>query len=228
MGDAQSFQQFLANTTSEIDVIAFCINMILTAIIIHIVAYVYIHYASAVSNRKVFSRNLILISITTMLIITIVKSSLALSLGLVGALSIVRFRTPIKEPEELAYLFLSIAIGLGFGAGQRLTTIIGALFILAIALLLKKRKDKSLAGSDIYLSVSSDKVTPDLMDKIMEAFKQNECKVDLKRVDEDKSLFRADFVISLDDYEKLNNIKKSILSLDNEIKISLIDNRLLY
>ena len=51
----------------------------------------------------------------TFFIILIVKSSLALSLGLIGALSIVRFRTPIKEPEELVYLFFSIAIGIGFG-----------------------------------------------------------------------------------------------------------------
>ena len=58
-----------------------------------------------------------------MVMITIVKSSLALSLGLVGALSIVRFRTAIKEPEELSYAFLSIAIGLGLGADQRLTTL---------------------------------------------------------------------------------------------------------
>lgn len=58
------------------------------------------------------------------LVIFVVKSSLALSLGLVGALSIVRFRTPIKGPEELVYLFLSIAIGLGFGAGfTNLTTL---------------------------------------------------------------------------------------------------------
>ena len=53
-----------------------------------------------------------------MIIITIVKSSLALSLGLVGALSIVRFRTAIKDPEELSFLFISIAIGLGMGANQ--------------------------------------------------------------------------------------------------------------
>ena len=57
-----------------------------------------------------------LITMTTMLIISIVKSSLALSLGLVGALSVIRFRAAIKEPEELTYLFLTIAIGLGFGA----------------------------------------------------------------------------------------------------------------
>ena len=48
----------------------------------------------------------------TTLVIAVVKSSLALSLGLVGALSIVRFRTPVKEPEELTYLFFSIALGL--------------------------------------------------------------------------------------------------------------------
>ena len=64
------------------------------------------------------------------LVIMVVKSSLALSLGLVGALSIVRFRTPIKEPEELVYLFLAIAIGLGLGAGQVLITTIIVLLIL--------------------------------------------------------------------------------------------------
>jgi hypothetical protein len=55
-----------------------------------------------------------------------------LSLGLVGALSIVRFRTPIKEPEELVYLFLAIAIGLGYAAGQVLITTILILCILFI------------------------------------------------------------------------------------------------
>ncbi len=56
-----------------------------------------------------------MLTVITLLVISIVKSSLALSLGLVGALSIVRFRTAIKDPEELIYLFFSIAIGLGMG-----------------------------------------------------------------------------------------------------------------
>jgi len=62
----------------------------------------------------------------------IVKSSLALSLGLVGALSIVRFRAAIKEPEELIYLFLIIAIGLGCGANQLIITSVGIFFSLFI------------------------------------------------------------------------------------------------
>ena len=63
-----------------------------------------------------------MLSVVTFLVIMVVKSSLALSLGLVGALSVIRFRTPIKEPEELVYLFLAIALGLGYGAGQTFTT----------------------------------------------------------------------------------------------------------
>jgi Ca2+/Na+ antiporter len=62
----------------------------------------------------------------------IVKSSLALSLGLVGALSIVRFRAAIKEPEELVYLFLVITAGLGCGAGQIKIIVVGILFALLI------------------------------------------------------------------------------------------------
>ena len=76
--------------------------------------------------------------LTTVLVISIVKSSLALSLGLVGALSIVRFRTPIKEPEELAYLFLCIAAGLGLGANQTLPTIIAIILILTVMFFVKE------------------------------------------------------------------------------------------
>ena len=65
----------------------------------------------------------------------IVKSSLALSLGLVGALSIVRFRAAIKEPEELVYLFLIIAIGLGCGANQLIITSVGIFFSLFIIMI---------------------------------------------------------------------------------------------
>ena len=71
-----------------------------------------------------------------MLIITIIKSSLALSLRLVGALSNIRFRTAIKEPEELMFLFISIALGLGFGANQTFITLIGFLLIIIAIILL--------------------------------------------------------------------------------------------
>ena len=77
-----------------------------------------------VDTRQYLPMFLLLIP-SMILIISIIKSSIALSLGLVGALSIVRFRTPIKEPEELLYIFIAIAVGLGLGANQVLPTLIG-------------------------------------------------------------------------------------------------------
>ena len=122
MVNLESFESFLTSGSAQVDLSTFLVSLILAAIFSYFLGKVYIRYGTAISNRKSFAGNFVLLATTTTLIITIVKSSLALSLGLVGALSIVRFRSAIKEPEELAYLFLCIAIGLGYGANQILIT----------------------------------------------------------------------------------------------------------
>ncbi|MCH7535605.1 MAG: DUF4956 domain-containing protein, partial [Bacteroidetes bacterium] len=123
-GRLQTFEEFLVTQQVQIDYSYLILALIVAALLAYILGNLYIKYGTALSNRKKFSSNFVLLATTTTLIIMIVKSSLALSLGLVGALSIVRFRAAIKEPEELAFLFLIIAIGLGLGAGQLVTTII--------------------------------------------------------------------------------------------------------
>jgi len=77
------------------------VDIILTAVCALILKLFYIRFGQSLSNRSRLANNFVAIAVTTALVITIVKSSLALSLGLVGALSIVRFRTAIKDPEEL-------------------------------------------------------------------------------------------------------------------------------
>ena len=110
------------------------------------------YFGSTLSNRDEFSQVCPFILLTTILIITVVKSSLALSLGLVGALSIVRFRTPIKEPEELAYLFIAIAMGLGLGADQRIPTLVAGPLSLAIMAVFKWSRKES-KKKNLYLSL---------------------------------------------------------------------------
>ncbi|MCB0599344.1 MAG: DUF4956 domain-containing protein, partial [Phaeodactylibacter sp.] len=92
MNQNQTFEQFLANQVPEISPWNFLINLLLTAVLAHLLGRIYARYGSSLSNKRSFAANFELIAVTTMIIITIVKSSLALSLGLVGALSIVRFR----------------------------------------------------------------------------------------------------------------------------------------
>ena len=110
----------------------FIISLVVASILSFIVQLFYLKFSSSLSNRLDFSKNFVILGIATTIVITIVKSSLALSLGLVGALSIVRFRAAIKEPEELVFLFLIISIGLGCGAGQIKIIIVGTLFALLL------------------------------------------------------------------------------------------------
>ena len=171
MNKMQTFAEFLATQSSNIPIITFIINLILSVFLGYILSRVYIRYGESLSNRKMFSKNFILITATTMIIITIVKSSLALSLGLVGALSIVRFRAAIKEPEELAYLFISIAIGLGFGADQTLITIIG-FFMLIVVIGFKNFGRRKEVDQNLVLTISSRNPQKLSLDEILDILKQ--------------------------------------------------------
>ena len=163
----KTFDEYLAQSQAQIPIIGFILNLMFTAVLALILRQVYIRYGDTLSNRRLFSRTLLMISMTTMLIITIVKSSLALSLGLVGALSIVRFRAAIKEPEELAYLFLAISIGLGFGANQGVITTIALAIILALIVVTRK---SSIIGDDtnnLYLTIQGKSPSDLNVDKII-------------------------------------------------------------
>ena len=113
-----------SSQASPTELSTFVINLALAVLLSYILSLVYIHWGSSLSNRRRFAANFMLITVTTTFIILVVRSSVALSLGLVGALSIVRFRAAIKEPEELAYLFFAIGIGIGLGDNQRLITVL--------------------------------------------------------------------------------------------------------
>jgi uncharacterized membrane protein YhiD involved in acid resistance len=89
-----------------------------------------------------FGLSLIALTMITTLIILAVTSNIILSLGMVGALSIVRFRTAIKEPLDIAFLFWSIAAGIVLGAGLLPLAIFGSLFIGFLLVLFSNRKTR--------------------------------------------------------------------------------------
>ena len=137
---------------APLSIVALAINLVLGLLLALVLRWHFRRYGSTISNRAEFSRVFPFILLTTTLIISIVKSSLALSLGLVGALSIVRFRTPIKEPEELAYLFMAIAMGLGLGADQSTPTFVAGLIILGVMALIQ-RAETNEGSNNLFLSL---------------------------------------------------------------------------
>ena len=108
----------LKNFEIDISFESLIVSVIVSVICAYIIKIIYLKFAKTINNKENFSDIFVLLALTTTIVITVVKFSLALSLGLVGALSIVRFRAAIKEPEELVYLFLIIGIGLAAGSNQ--------------------------------------------------------------------------------------------------------------
>ena len=153
MKEDQGFKEFLTSQSIDIPVFNFIINIIIAGFLAYLLGLIYVKYGRSLSNRRSFANNFLLLTVATMLIITIVKSSLALSLGLVGALSIVRFRSAIKEPEELTYLFIAIAIGLGFGADQRLITLIGFAVITILIWIKHYSTRKTEDNQNLFLTI---------------------------------------------------------------------------
>ena len=218
MSDSLSFKEFFVNQ-DFISIDIFLINILLTTMMSFLLATLYIKFGSSLSDRKTLANVLITISLTTMIIITIVKSSLALSLGLVGALSIIRFRTAIKEPEELSYLFIAIAIGLGFGANQRLTTLIGTGITGVIIFLLRLIKS-GYSPSNLQLEIRSNFESNELLSKVVDVLSKYCDKVLLTSVDIKDNNFSALFNVSFKEYHLLEAATKDLKGIDNKISIS--------
>ena len=166
---------FFINENIQVDLQNFIASLICVTILGLLIQLFYIRFSSTLSNRTQFSKSFVILGITTCIVIMIVKSSLALSLGLVGALSIVRFRAAIKEPEELVYLFLIIAAGLGCGAGQLKITIVGILFSLLIifiySFVLKRKKIKNIDSLNLAIIINENISDSDI-EKIIEDIKK--------------------------------------------------------
>ena len=124
-------ENFFFNSNIEIDLLNFFYAILLSFVLSFLVKLTYVKVGKSLNDKSYFSDTFIPLALITTLVITVIKFSLALSLGLVGALSIVRFRAAIKEPEELVYLFFVISIGLSNGANQFLLSIFATLVILS-------------------------------------------------------------------------------------------------
>ena len=158
-----------------------------------------------------------------MLVISIVKSSLALSLGLVGALSIVRFRTAIKEPEELVYFFVAIAIGLGMGANQRIVTLTGSAVIILYIIIQNYNADKSVTQQNLIISISNLTGGHINENKIIELLEKYCSRIDLKRLDVINDISEISLSVEFKDFESIIKAKNDLKEL-GDIQFNFIEN----
>ena len=231
--DVQKIEQLLKYFVSDHtagfglwDIFNFLFTLFTCALLSYILGQIYVKYGNSLSNRKAFAKNFLVLATTTMFIIMVVKSSLALSLGLVGALSIVRFRSAIKEPEELTYLFLNIAIGLGCGANQLLITILAFISIVLFIIISKsisiKKKGTNSSGITSYLLIVCENKLAGLK-QIIDILTTNCNAVKLKRTDEAHGRLEASFFIDFDEWTHFEKMREELIQLDENMKITFMD-----
>lgn len=214
----------IGNQITEINILGMAIGLILTALLCYALGRIYIKYGTSFSNRSLLLRSLVLVGVTTALIITIVKSSLALSLGLVGALSIIRFRTAIKEPEELAFFFISISIGLGMGAEQIIPTLIGTSIIFTY-LLISKRGLTQKVYSNLLITLGEESNQDERGKSVIDLVSTHSKKIDLRRLESQGKDLELAFQIEFSSHDDLFNLRTALQENFPDLKFSFLENK---
>ena len=221
--DIPGLDQYIATQSFQVPVLGFLINIVLAIALSAITSYVYIRFGTSLSNRRSFARNFLIIALTTMFIITVVKSSLALSLGLVGALSIVRFRTAIKDPEELAFLLVTIAIGLGLGADQREISVIAVIAILSVIIIRSRFIERNREDQVMQLLITGKGEDLPSLENITSVVKMHGTSVRLKRFDISTNAIEILYLVNFISFDQLKVLADTLRGLSGNLTITYLD-----
>ena len=137
------FKSSFLESVSEFSLLDTLIGLAAALVIGLFIFLIYKKTLTGVMYSTGFALTLVGLSLVTTLVIMAVTSNVVLSLGMVGALSIVRFRAAIKEPVEIVFLFWSLAVGIVIGAGMIPLAVMGSAIIGVILLLFANRKVRS-------------------------------------------------------------------------------------
>lgn len=178
--------------------------------------FVYRKTFNGVMYSSSFGTSLVAMCVITTLVILAVTSNVVLSLGMVGALSIVRFRTAVKEPIEIAYLFWAIAAGIVVGAGMFPLAVFGSVLIGLILMLFVNKK----ASDNPYILVvncENDAAEKQVMDYVKEKVKKSVIKS--KTVSKSGLEFTLEVRLQDDTTAFVNEISK-MNAVDNAVLVS--------
>jgi hypothetical protein len=162
-----------------------------------------------------------LFTLVTIMVIFVVQTSVALSLGLIGALSIVRFRSAIKSPEELGYLLFCVAIGLTLGANQKLLAVTAVLLISAYVVA-RPSLDFPTGRRTLLLTVSGD-AGRFFSANAIDAVKATTKDLTIKRVDQSGSHAELRAIVSVGNQEEADRLMSMLRDKLPDLEVSYMD-----
>ena len=148
------------------------INILVAFALGFFIAWIYRRTHRGFSYSASFVHTLMLLSMVTALVMMVIGTSIARAFSLVGALSIIRFRTPVKDTRDTAFVFFSLAIGMATGTGTHIVAIVGTVIISLIILMIHRFRLGEITGSDFLLrfrltSPDNDNVYQDVFNRYL-------------------------------------------------------------
>ena len=141
---------------SGIDIFNIVFSMVLAFVIGMIISQIYKRTQRGMNHELTYMASLVILAPIIALVMLFIRGNLILSLGLIGSLSIIRFRTAIKDTRDMIFLFWSIVVGLGAGTYNWTAVVIGSIIILAIIYVLYLLKYGKSQNQDYILIITGE------------------------------------------------------------------------
>lgn len=215
MLDITMIQTSAANS----DVVAIIYSLLLAFLLSSAIGYTYIKTYIGLSYSRNFIQALILGSIVTSVIMMAIGDSLTRGLGMIGALSIVRFRTNFRDPKDIVYIFAALVVGIACGVGSFVIALVGTLIFISVGMLLYFASFTSRTYYDgmMRFSVNNDDDTRKNLEKILTKYCKTFALVTVRDIQQRKRLDYAYHIKLKSNKEKesfINELKNNIASLE--------------
>lgn len=195
--ETKLFPELMDIVTIYIPIEQMLFNQLVAIIVALIISWVYKRTYSGVIYSKNFNITLVLVTVVTSAVMMVIGSNMALSLGMVGALSIIRFRSAIKDIRDIGYLFWGMSAGLASGTGNHMIAIGGTIIVTILMLIYFKYLGEQFS----YLLIVKGNGLSE--NQLEHTFKDFSHKYKLKMKNSDKSGYEMIYEIQIKKKEEL-------------------------
>ena len=203
MNDLFELSNLELTSTSYID---FVYGLITTSFFTLLIRLIYLKYSNSVSNKSLVSNLFFIFGISIYLIVITIKSSIILSLGLVGALSIIRFRTAIKEPEQIVYFLFITGIAISTAAESFLFPLLSVSILFLYVTIIDRKKYQNHFSQNDQLIIECDSIDNSVIEELIKNLNKKGVNVEIQSIRKEKN--KSILVLKLSDFS-LNDLKFS-------------------
>lgn len=211
----QDYQSILL----DIGQVAGCLTVALACGLFISLVYRWTHTESRYSTR--FVNSIVALPMITAIVIMVIGNNLARAFGLVGAMSLIRFRTAIRDPEDITFIFFSLATGMAAGVGLHLTAITGTIFVSIVMYILSRVSYTYPKRPGLLLEFSSSEEKETLCRPVLEKHCKRYRPINVKSRKGGKSL-QLSFYVTLKDVDQSEEFIRDLGRIQGVSRISLV------